>query len=210
MLKIRHCYFLFLVTLLSILLVHPVQASVPRILVLGDSLSSGYGIDVSEGWVNLLSKRLKERGFPHQVVNASISGDTSGGGLARLPAALERSQPDIVILELGGNDGLRGLSLKTLKGNLAAMIELCRQAGAQVMLAEMQIPPNYGPQYTEKFQSIYTELTEHYDVTLIPFLLHGIAGNPVLMQEDGIHARAESQPLIVDNVWPVLRPLLER
>jgi acyl-CoA thioesterase-1 len=100
--------------------------------------------------------------------------------------------------------------LKTLKGNLAAMIELCRQAGAQVMLAEMQIPPNYGPQYTEKFQSIYTELTEHYDVTLIPFLLRGIAGNPVLMQEDGIHARAESQPLIVDNVWPVLRPLLER
>lgn len=198
----------FILLVLGGFLTNSVWASAPTILVVGDSLSSGYGFNLSEGWVSLLEKRLKDTGFPHRIVNASISGDTSRGGLARLPGALQRYQPDIVILELGGNDGLRALPLQTLEENLAAMIELCRQTGAQVVLAEMRIPPNYGPRYTEKFQAVYGDLASRYRVTLIPFLLEGVAGNPTLMQDDGIHPRAEAQPRIVDNVWPVLEPLL--
>ena len=205
---IRQFRSFILLLLLYILLGKLAWSATPTILVLGDSLSSGYGINLSEGWVNLLEKRLREAGFPHRVVNASISGDTSHGGLARLPAALERYQPGIVVLELGGNDGLRALSLQALEENLAAMIELSRQAGAQVVLAEIRIPPNYGPRYTEKFRAIYDELAKRYGITLLPFLLEGVAGNPALMQEDGIHPRAEAQSLIVDKVWPVLQPLL--
>ncbi|MEE4379611.1 MAG: arylesterase [Candidatus Competibacteraceae bacterium] len=186
----------------------PVRAEEPNIMVVGDSLSTGYGIDANKGWVTLLQQRLRSNGFPHQVINASVSGDTSRGGLARLPAALERHQPAIVILELGGNDGLRGLSLKSLEDNLAAMIEFSRAAGAQVVLAEMRIPPNYGPVYTKKFQTLYTELAQRYAIPLIPFLLEGVAGNEGLMQNDGIHPVAEAQPRILDNVWPTLESLL--
>ena len=180
----------------------------PTIMVLGDSLSSGYGLELSQGWVSLLQQRLEQAGYPHRVVNASISGDTSRGGLGRLPAALESHQPDIVILELGGNDGLRGLSLEALAQNLATMIERSRQAGARVALAEIRIPPNYGPRYTKQFQALYGELAERYQLPLIPFLLNGVAANKDLMQADGIHPRAEAQPRILDNVWPVLEPLL--
>lgn len=194
--------------ILAGLLWRPLWAGEPTILVVGDSLSAGYGIEISQGWVNLLQKRLQEAGFPHRIVNASISGDTTRGGLARLPAALERHDPAIVILELGGNDGLRALSLQEIKANLAAMIELSRQAGARLILVEMRIPPNYGPQYTEKFQALFGELAARYDLPLVPFLLTGVADNPALMQGDGIHPRAEAQPRIVDNVWPVLEPLL--
>ncbi|MEZ5582970.1 MAG: arylesterase [Candidatus Competibacteraceae bacterium] len=188
----------------------PVRADEPTIMVVGDSLSTGYGIDAAQGWVNLLQQRLRDNGFPHRVINASVSGDTSRGGLARLPTALELHQPTIVILELGGNDGLRGLSLKSLQDNLAAMIELGRDAGAQVLLAEMRIPPNYGPVYTKKFQNLYGELAQRYAIPLIPFLLEGVAGNGDLMQADGIHPMTEAQPQILDNVWPVLESLLKK
>lgn len=196
--------------LLSIFIGHGAWAQEPKILVLGDSLSTGYGFAASRSWVSLLAQRLQTQGYPHRVVNASISGDTSRGGLSRLPAALERHQPAIVILELGGNDGLRGLSLNTLEDNLAAMIELSQQAGAQVVLAEMRVPPNYGPRYTQKFQEIYGKLADRYEVAFIPFLLDGVADKRELMQSDGIHPRAEAQRRILDNVWPTLTPLLEQ
>ena len=186
------------------------RAEAPVILVLGDSLSAGYGLPAEQGWVSLLQRRLAERGFPHQVVNASISGDTTSGGLSRLPAALERHRPALVILELGANDGLRGQPPMAMASNLARMIELSQQAGARVLLAEMRIPPNYGPLYTQKFQATFGELAKRYDIPLIPFLLEGVAGNPALTQDDGLHPRAEGQPRVLDNVWPTLEPLLAR
>ncbi|MDG4595979.1 MAG: arylesterase [Candidatus Contendobacter sp.] len=207
--SIRSRWFLILLPWLVIWsgLVH---AEAPVILVLGDSLSAGYGIPAEQGWVNLLQRRLTERGFPHQVVNASISGDTTSGGLSRLPAALARHRPALVILELGANDGLRGQPPMAMAANLGRMIELSQQAGARVLLAEMRIPPNYGPLYAQKFQATFGELAQHHQVPLIPFLLNGVAGNPALIQDDGLHPRAEAQPRILDNVWPALEPLLAR
>ena len=185
------------------------RAESPVILVLGDSLSAGYGIPVEKGWVSLLQRRLVERGFPYRVVNASISGDTTSGGLSRLPAALELHRPAIVVLELGANDGLRGQPPMAMSRNLSRMIERSQQAGARVLLAEMRIPPNYGPLYAQKFQATFGELAQHYAIPLIPFLLDGVAGNPALIQDDGLHPRAEAQPRILDNVWAVLEPALK-
>ena len=185
------------------------RAEAPVILVLGDSLGAGYGIPVERGWVNLLQLRLAERGFPHRVVNASISGDTTGGGLSRLPAALERERPAVVILELGANDGLRGQPIMTMAANLSRLIELCQKAGARTLLAEMRIPPNYGPSYTQKFQATFGQLAKHYGIPLIPFLLDGVAGDTALIQDDGLHPRAEAQGRILDNVWAVLEPVLK-
>ena len=185
------------------------RAESPVILVLGDSLSAGYGIPVEKGWVSLLQRRLVERGFPYRVVNASISGDTTSGGLSRLPAALELHRPAIVVLELGANDGLRGQPPMAMSRNLSRMIERSQQAGARVLLAEMRIPPNYGPLYAQKFQATFGELAQHYAIPLIPFLLDGVAGNPALIQDDGLHPRAEAQPQILDNVWAVLEPTLK-
>ena len=195
---------LWLATVFSL----PARADVPVILVLGDSLSAGYGIPVERGWVNLLQLRLAERSFPHRVVNASISGDTTAGGLSRLPTALERDHPAIVILELGANDGLRGQPIMTLAANLSRLIEQAQQAGSRVLLAEMRIPPNYGPAYTQKFQATFGQLAKHYDIPLIPFLLDGVAGDQALIQDDGLHPRAEAQGRILDNVWAVLEPAL--
>lgn len=186
-----------------------VIAEPPVILVLGDSLSAGYGFDIREGWVALLQQRLQRQGYPHRVVNASVSGDTTAGGSARLPAALKRHHPQIVVLELGGNDGLRGLSLAQTRGHLATMIRNAQAAGARVMLAGIQLPSNYGPDYTRKFRSIYDELAREHKLTLLPFLLEGVALTPGLMQADGIHPRAAAQPRLVDNIWPVLQPLLQ-
>ena len=185
------------------------RAESPVILVLGDSLSAGYGIPVEKGWVNLLQRRLVERGFPYRVVNASISGDTTSGGLSRLPAAPELHRPAIVVLELVANDGLRGQPPMAMSRNLSRMIERSQQAGARVLLAEMRIPPNYGPLYAQKFQATFGELAQHYAIPLIPFLLDGVAGNPALIQDDGLHPRAEAQPRILDNVWAVLEPALK-
>lgn len=186
-----------------------VGSNSPLILVIGDSLSAAYGIDPARGWVSLMGQRLQQKGFPHRVVNASISGDTSHNGLYRIESALHKHRPDIVIIELGGNDGLRGLSLQQLRNNLGRMIELSQQQGARVLLAGIRIPPNYGKPYTQAFYRSYQQLAQKYDTALVPFLLDSVGGNDALMQADGIHPRAEAQPLILDNVWPHLQPLLQ-
>ena len=178
------------------------------VLVLGDSLSAGYGIDIDQGWVSLLQNRLAETDYNYQVVNASISGETTSGGLRRLPAALEQWQPDIVIVELGGNDGLRGTPLNTIANNLAAIVELSQQAGAQTLLLEMQIPPNYGPRYTQRFKQNYTTIAEQYEIAWLPFFLANIATDPNKMQPDGIHPKANAQQEMLEQVWQGLETLL--
>lgn len=184
------------------------RAEVPVVLVVGDSLSAGYGIARIDAWTSLLQERLAEQGFPHRVVNASISGDTTRGGLARLPAALEEHNPSIVVIELGGNDGLRGIPVREIRENLAAMIEMSRDAGAEVLLAGVHIPPNYGPRYTEEFHRVYHDLAAEYGTALVPFILDGVALEDGLMQGDGLHPNAAGQPVMLDNVWPALAPLL--
>jgi len=195
---------------LSLWLIAPLcLAEAPRLLVLGDSLSAAYGIEVQQGWVSLLEQRVAAK-YPHRVINASVSGETTGGGLARLPALLEQHKPELVLVELGGNDGLRGYPLSVMKQQLAKIITTSREAGAHVVLVGMQIPPNYGPRYTNRFRDTYTELAEEYDLPLVAFLLADVALKPELMQKDGIHPNAQAQEKILDNVWPVLQPLLER
>ena len=179
------------------------------VLVFGDSLSASYGIEEEQGWVNLLSEKLRQAQSPYSVINASVSGETSTGGLSRLPAALAEFQPSVVILELGGNDGLRGLPLATLQANLEEMVSLSQQAGAKVLLAGIQIPPNYGPRYTEPFYALFGDIAESEQLPFVPFLIDGIPQQPELMQNDGIHPRAEAQHMILDNVWPVLAPMLQ-
>ena len=173
-------------------------------LVLGDSISAGLGVPAGAGWVDLLRPSLDGC----EVVNASISGETSEGGKARLPALLAAHKPRIVVLELGGNDGLRGFPLAVTRANLATMIATAREAGARVLLLGMRIPPNYGPRYTEGFHALYGELAEETGSALVPFLLEGIATDPALMQTDGVHPTGEAQPLILANVLPVLAPLI--
>lgn len=179
------------------------------ILVLGDSLSAGYGLAAGEGWVELLARRLQQDDHPYAVVNASISGDTSAGGLARIDAALQQHRPAVLILELGANDGLRGLSLKALKENLSRIIERAKGAGARVLLLGMAMPPNYGPRYTERFSSIYGELAAEQQLPPPPFLLTRVALDPTLMQADNLHPNAAGQPLLLETVWPALFPLLK-
>lgn len=178
------------------------------LMVFGDSLSAAYGIAEELGWVTLLEKKLQQENYDYRVVNASVSGETSTGGLARLPAMLSAHSPNIVILELGGNDGLRGLPLENLKANLEEMVSLIKQEGAQILLAGIQIPPNYGPRYTVPFFELFGEIAEEEKLPLIPFLIDGIPQQPELMQNDGIHPKAEAQWMIVENVWPYLQPLL--
>lgn len=179
------------------------------ILVLGDSLSAGYGIDQTLGWVSLLERRLQAQSLPYRVANASISGDTTSGGRARIARALDTHHPAIVIVELGGNDGLRGLPLVEMQKNLGAIIAQCQQRKVDVVLVGMRLPPNYGPVYTEKFQRMYAELAQRYHVPLVPFLLEGVAGYRELMQQDGVHARVEGQPRMLENVWRILAPMLQ-
>jgi acyl-CoA thioesterase-1 len=181
----------------------------PVILIMGDSLSAGYGIDQSKDWVTLLKKRLKSDGYSYNVVNASISGETSRGGLSRLPGELKH-KPHVVIIELGANDGLRGLSLDSLRENLKQMIQLSRKAGARVLLIGMRMPPNYGPQYTEGFYKIYTDLAKQFHTGLVPFLLDGVATQRNLMQADNMHPIAQAQPILLENVWPDLSALLSK
>jgi acyl-CoA thioesterase I len=176
--------------------------------VLGDSLSAGYGIKVQEGWVNLLAQRIDSEGYGYKVINASVSGETTQGGLARLPRALELHKPAIVIIELGGNDGLRGLPLAVSRENLRRAIELARAAHARVVLVGMMIPPNYGERYAREFREMFTGLAAAKPVELVPFLLDQVALNPELMQADGIHANAKGQARMLENVWAKLKPLL--
>ncbi|MDX1433888.1 MAG: arylesterase [Gammaproteobacteria bacterium] len=178
------------------------------ILVVGDSLSSAYGMDAREGWVALLEQRLDARGAGYRVMNASISGDTTAGGVSRLPRALESHDPDVVVIELGGNDGLRGIPLEETRSNLARMVELAKAHGARVLLLGMRLPPNYGPMYTKRFHEIYADLAEANGVARVPFFLEGVGGVRELMQDDGIHPRPEAQGRLLENVWPHLEPLL--
>ncbi|TSE36444.1 arylesterase [Tepidimonas charontis] len=183
------------------------------VLVVGDSLSAEYGIARGRGWVALLQQRLQAQGRSVQVVNASISGDTTAGGRARLPALLQRHRPAVVILELGGNDALRGLPLPSTRDNLRAMIRASRAAGARVLLLGMDMPPNYGERFRAEFRAVYTDLAREEGVALVPFFLAGVADGPqaaALFQDDRIHPNEQAQPRLLDNVWPALRPLLPR
>ena len=180
----------------------------PTILVLGDSLSAAYGIDQDDGWVTLLASRLRERGLDYGVVNAGISGDTTAGGLTRLPDLLARHHPAILIVELGANDGLRGLKLDLIRNNLTRMISLGREAGSQVLLIGIRLPPNYGAAYDRAFQAVFQDVAAAQGVPLVPFLLDGVAQDRALMQADGVHPAAAAQPRILENVWPALEPLL--
>ncbi|MCL6700948.1 arylesterase [Pseudomonas sp. SAICEU22] len=184
------------------------NAAAGTVLIVGDSISAAFGLDTRQGWVSLLEQRLKTEGFDDKVVNASISGDTSAGGLARLPALLSAHKPDLVILELGGNDGLRGQPPTQLQQNLAAMIDSSRASGAKVLLLGMQLPPNYGRRYTDAFARVYSTLAEEKNVPLVPFFLKEIGGVPGMMQGDGLHPSVAAQGKLLENVWPTLKPLL--
>jgi len=178
------------------------------IVVVGDSLSSGYGLGAAPSWVAILEDRLAQEAYEYTVVNASVAGDTSSGGLNRLPGLLSRHQPEIVIIEIGGNDGLRGQPVSLLRENLSRMIELVLESGARPLLTGMQMPPNLGRAYTEQFAAIYRELAEEYEIAIVPFLMEGVALNPTRMQPDRVHPNAAGQQPMLENVWPVLEELL--
>lgn len=187
----------------------PITAMAKSIVVLGDSISAGYGIEVQQGWVALLQKKLADQLSPYVISNESISGDTSAGGLARIDQALARHKPDIVLLELGGNDGLRGLSPQEMKNNLTEMVRRSQKAGAKVLLLAMKIPPNYGKRYIEMFYEIYPKLSAELKIPYVPFILEDVALKPELMQADGVHPNAQGQPAIAERVWKHLQPLLK-
>lgn len=190
---------------------HAAQQKAPNgqvILVVGDSLSAEYGLERGTGWVQKLSEKLVQENSSYQIQNSSISGDTTSGGLSRLPQALQTFKPSIVVIELGANDALRGLSLDMTRDNLNRMVQLATRAGARVVVVGMQIPPNYGRRYTEQFKQVFTEVAEKNNATLVPFLLEGIAADPSYFQNDGIHPNEQAQPILARNVWAELEPLL--
>lgn len=199
---------IYLFLLLTIVISDAYAQHPTKVLVMGDSLSAGYGIDIEKSWVSLLEKELTKKNDV-QIINASVSGETSSGGNGRLAALLNEHQPDIVILELGGNDALRGQPLKLLEKNLQSMIDASKKNNAKVLLTGMQIPPNYGARYSNQFKELYPRLAEKNDIALVPFLLEGIGGKSELMQRDGIHPTAEAQPIIVNNVKPALEKMLQ-
>lgn len=180
----------------------------PIILILGDSLSAAHGISQKSAWPTLLQQRLIQQRYPHKVVNASISGETTRGGVSRTDHVLSAHSPDIVVLELGANDGLRGLPITQIKHNLSEIIRKFNKTGVKTLLVGMQIPPNYGIHYTQSFRNSYQSLADEYQLALVPFLLEGISENKELMQEDNLHPRANAQPLILDNIWPYLETLV--
>ena len=178
------------------------------ILVLGDSLSSAFGIDTNQGWVALLQQQITREGYEYRVINASVSGDTTRTGLSRIETALRSHKPEIVIVALGGNDGLRGLAFSEIENSLASIIERCQQSNAKVLLVGVRLPPNYGPVYTQQFADLYKNLATRYNIPLVPKMLDQVAEKRALIQEDGIHPTAEAQAQIMNNVWPGLKPLL--
>ena len=187
------------------------HADAPTILVFGDSLSAGYGLaHIDQGWVGMLREKLKSEGYGYQVVNASVSGETTAGGLARLPRALEMHHPKLVILELGANDGLRALPIEQMRANLGDMVDETVRAGARVLLLGIRIPPNYGPEYTEKFYQVFEEVARAKAVPRVPFLLADVALEPGLMQADGLHPNEQGQPKLLATVWSALKPLLSK
>ena len=185
-------------------------ASDHTILVFGDSLSAAHGLRPEQGWVALLSARLEAQGYEYKVINASVSGETTTGGLSRLPRELRLAQPTVVILELGANDALQGLPLDLARQRLADMIRLAESARARVLLAGMLIPPNYGPRYTRQFAAMYPDLSRQFHTALVPFLLQRVALDPRLMQQDRLHPNARGEPLVLDTLWPYLKPMLKR
>ena len=187
-----------------------VAAQAATLLVFGDSLSSAYGIGSREGWVTLMEERLKQKKFDYNVVNASISGETTSGGATRIDEALARTKPGLVIVALGGNDGLRGLPTSQIQANLTRIVESARRSGARVLLLGIRMPPNYGPRYTREFAAVYTEVAKRQKVPLVPFMLQGVVGQHDLMQPDKIHPSAAAQPVILETVWKGLQPLLKK
>ena len=183
-------------------------ANAPTVLVFGDSLSAGYGIDIDQSWPALLQSRLESQGYEHRVINASISGETTEGGATRILSTLENFSPDLVILELGGNDGLRGFPPERMRANLQTIIETVKASGAAVVMLGIRIPTNYGPRYTGAFENVYRELADQLGVLWIEFFMEGIALNEDLMQDDGIHPNAEAQSILLDNAWPIVRQAL--
>lgn len=208
---------LLLVTLLALAL--PSHADNPRLLILGDSLSAAFGMAVDDGWTRLLEKRIQQVGLPHQVVNASVSGETTAGGLTRLPELLRRHAPRVVVIELGANDGLRGFSFDQVGSRLTELVELSQRSGAKVLLVGVRLPPNYGRGYNWELKQMYLRVAKRSGTPLVPELLAGVAeelttkphesGEPKLMQPDGLHPTAAAQPRLLDNLWPQLEPLLE-
>lgn len=184
-------------------------AEAPTILVFGDSLSAGYGIDVDQSWTSLLQSRLAAQGYEHRVVNASISGETTEGGATRIEAALRNFDPQVVVIALGGNDGLRGFPPARMKSNLETMIAASLESGAEVVLLGIRIPPNYGQRYTQAFEQVYRDLATELDLPWVEFFMEGIALNEELMQDDGIHPNAAAQPVLLDNAWPAISAALE-
>lgn len=197
-----------LATCLMCLIALPAAAQ--SILIVGDSISAAFGLEIEQGWTTLLQERLREQGYPHQVVNASVSGDTTAGGYARLPRLLERHQPELVVIELGGNDGLRGLPTEKMKQNLSGMVDKAREAGADVIMLGMRIPPNYGVRYTQAFEQVFADLEKEKSVPLMPFFLVDIAEVAGLMQSDRIHPTAEAQPILLENAWPLIKDWLDQ
>ncbi len=186
----------------------PAQAAPATLVLLGDSLSAAYGIDPARGWAALLQGRLAQNGLNYNVVNASISGDTTAGGLSRLPALLETHKPKVVIIALGANDGLRGLPLAAMRKNITDMVGEAKAAGAKVLLVGMRLPPNYGPRYTAGFTGVYSDVAQTEGIALVPFLLEGLATDLNMSQRDTLHPTAAAQPRMLENVWPALLPLL--
>jgi acyl-CoA thioesterase-1 len=201
--------FLTFFLLLAISALAPAQGTIaPTVLVFGDSLSAGYGIDVDQSWPALLQSRLASQGYEHRVINASISGETTEGGKTRIGPALQRFHPELVILELGGNDGLRGFPPEIMQENLKTIIETTKASGATVVVLGIRIPTNYGPRYTQAFENVYRDLSEQLGVLWIEFLMDGVASNEALMQDDGIHPNADAQLILLDNAWPIIRQAL--
>jgi len=198
----------FFLLLASTTAVPALGAGAPTILVFGDSLSAGYGIDVDQSWPALLQTRLASQGYEHRVINASISGETTEGGKTRIGPALDRFDPELVILELGGNDGLRGFPTEVMKDNLKTIIETTKASGATAVVLGIRIPSNYGPRYTQAFEGVYRDLSEQLGILWIEFFMDGIALNEELMQDDGIHPNAEAQLILLDNAWPIIRQAL--
>jgi acyl-CoA thioesterase-1 len=188
----------------------PAFAANPKILIYGDSLSAAYGISQQQGWAALLKEKLNQENLHFDVINASISGETTSGGLTRMARTLEQTKPHTIVIELGANDGLRGLPVKNMHDNLDAMIQLSKKSGAKVLLVGMRIPPNYGPKYMEAFSQTYIKLAKQYKIPVVPFMLENVAAKPDLIQQDGLHPNSLGQPIILNNIWPELQSLLKK
>jgi len=188
----------------------PAFAANPKILVYGDSLSAAYGIPQQQGWAALLKEKLNRENLNFEVINASISGETTSGGLTRLARTLDQTKPQTIIIELGANDGLRGLPVKNMRDNLDAMIQLSKKSGARVLLIGMRIPPNYGQKYTEEFSQTYIKLASQHKIPVVPFMLENVAAKPDLIQQDGLHPNTLGQPIILENIWPALQRLIKK